>query len=268
MIPKIIHYCWFGGNPLPELAQKCIASWEKFCPDYEIKEWNESNFDVNCCEYVKEANKTKKWAFVSDYARIKILYDSGGLYFDTDVELISNLKNIIEKGPFMGFEDDMQYTVAPGLGLGVTPGLPLYKDILDLYNNQHFLHDDGTINYTTIVVYTTNILKKYGLIKKHGIQYIGGVYIYPQEYFCPMNFNTGEVTITNKTVSIHHYSSSWYTEEEKKYNIFGQKMRSVFGIRIGNSIERIYSLPYRVLRKIDQKGLVGAFKFGIKKLFN
>ena len=138
MIPKVIHYCWFGGNPLPESAQKCIASWRKFLPDYEIKEWNESNFDVNAIPYTAQAYAAKKYAFVSDYARFSILYDNGGLYFDTDVEVIRPMDDIIENGPFMGFEIDasgidFKKAVAPGLGLGANPGLGLYKEILEHY---------------------------------------------------------------------------------------------------------------------------------------
>ena len=116
MIPKIIHYCWFGGNPLPELAIKCIESWKKYLPDYEIKEWNESNFDINCCAYVREAYEAKKWAFVSDYARFWILYQHGGLYFDTDVELIKSIDDLIVKGAFMGCEP---WNAAPALSLSL-----------------------------------------------------------------------------------------------------------------------------------------------------
>ena len=132
MIPKIIHYCWFGRNPLPSLAIKCIASWKKYLPDYEIKEWNEDNFDVDVIPFTKEAYAAKKYAFVSDYARFKILYEEGGLYFDTVVEVIRPLDDIISKGAFMGCECDANDTsvasVAPGLGLGVNPGLGLYKE--------------------------------------------------------------------------------------------------------------------------------------------
>ena len=134
MIPKIIHYCWFGRNPLPELARKCIASWRKYLPDYEIKEWNEDNFDVNIIPYTAEAYAQKKYAFVSDYARFWILYRYGGIYFDTDVEVIRPLDDIIARGCFMGFETDpapkqsgVDACVNPGLGLGVAPGLGLIK---------------------------------------------------------------------------------------------------------------------------------------------
>ena len=133
MIPKVIHYCWFGHNPLPESAVKCINSWRKFMPDYEIKEWNEDNFDVNAIPYTAEAYQMKKYAFVSDYARFWILYQYGGLYFDTDVELIKPIDDIVEKGPFMGIEETCKIIpvnlvgyplVNPGLGISVEQGYP------------------------------------------------------------------------------------------------------------------------------------------------
>lgn len=127
MIPKVIHYCWFGRNELPEKAKQCIESWKKFCPDCEIREWNEQNFDLNCCDYVREAYQAKKWAFVSDYARFQILYNYGGMYFDTDVEVIRSLDDLQNKGPYIGFEEGkrthtgMNYQVNPGLGLACEP---------------------------------------------------------------------------------------------------------------------------------------------------
>ena len=145
-IPKVIHYCWFGGNPLPEMALKCIESWKKFLPDYEIKEWNEKNFDLNICEYVKEAYQAKKWAFVSDYARFWILYHEGGVYFDTDVEVIKPFEDIIENGAFMGCEVterkkklNTDIAVNPGLGLGAPAGLSLYKEILEFCEKYNIL---------------------------------------------------------------------------------------------------------------------------------
>ena len=116
MIPKKIHYCWFGGNPLPELAIKCLESWKKYCPDYEIIEWNETNFNLDSCEYVREAYQAKKWAFVSDYARLKVVYDNGGIYLDTDVELIKSLDRLLKNKSFFGTETTG--VVATGLGFG------------------------------------------------------------------------------------------------------------------------------------------------------
>ena len=244
MIPKIIHYCWFGGNPLPELAVKCIASWKKYFPDYEIKEWNESNFDLNACAYVQEAYAAKKWAFVSDYARFWILYHHGGLYFDTDVEVVKSFDDILARGPFMGKEGEVKgqntadIPCNAGLGLAAAPGLGLYSEILKYYDTQHFIDRDGNINQETVVDKVTSLLKKYGyqgninqetvvdkvtsLLKKYGyqgnneVECIQGVYIYPPEYFCPKSYSTGKLTITPHTHSIHHYTASWFTTHEQR----------------------------------------------------
>lgn len=228
MIPKIIHYCWFGRNPLPPLAEKCIASWKKFLPDYEIKEWNESNFDVNAILYTKEAYEAKKYAFVSDYARFKILYEEGGLYFDTDVEIIAPLDDIIERGPFMGREQlpygatadsavasGLGLGVNPGLGLGVNPGLGLYKELIDLYQPLHFIRKDGSQNLKTVVQYTSELLNKHGLKNNQEIQFVAGIYIYPSEYFSPKNMTSEKITITSNTRTIHHYMASWGTKRPK-----------------------------------------------------
>jgi len=227
MIPKVIHYCWFGRNPLPKLARKCIESWKKYCPDYEIIEWNEDNFDINFCDYVKEAYEAKKYAFVSDYARFKILYEHGGLYFDTDVEIIKSLDNIVEKGGFMGCENDTVPMVAPGLGLGVKPGLELYKELMDVYHSTHFLNEDGTFNQKTVVEYTTEVLQKHGLKDNGEIQEIAGIYIYPKEYFCPKDSVTRELNLTKNSVAIHHYDGSWMESDRKFVNL----VTDVFGYR-------------------------------------
>jgi mannosyltransferase OCH1-like enzyme len=216
IIPKVVHYCWFGGNPLPKDAIKCIESWKRYLPNYEIKEWNESNFDVKIIPYTAEAYEKKKYAFVSDYARFWILYHYGGLYFDTDVEVIKGMDDIIEKGPFMGCENEVKFGctslgVAPGLGLGVTPGLGLYKDILDYYESIHYVLSDGRINPNTVVTITESLLIKKGLKVTNEIQCIDGVYIYPKEYFCPLNYTIMKLDITKNTRSIHLYSGTWQT---------------------------------------------------------
>lgn len=213
MIPKVIHYCWFGRNPLPPLALKCIESWKKFFPDYEIKEWNEDNFDVNAIPYTEEAYKVKKYAFVSDYARFWILYNYGGLYFDTDVEVIKPMNDIIERGSFMGCENEIKENrllyVNPGLGLGCEAGNQVYSDLLDLYAQLHFMTSDGSLNLKTIVHYTTEYLETYGLAKENSIQCIKDIWIYPKEYFCPMDYETQECVFTDNTRTIHHYAASW-----------------------------------------------------------
>lgn len=243
MIPKIIHYCWFGGNPLDAKSQKCIASWKKHFPDYEIKEWNEQNFDINSCQYAREAYQSKKWAFVSDYARFKILYEYGGLYFDTDVEVIKNFSPILEKGAFMGCErkaTDSCMSVAPGLGLGVNPGLGLYKEIIDDYEQSSFYRKDGSLNLYTIVERTTDILNKHGLKNINIIQEIAGITIYPKEYFCPINIDTGKLEITENTYSIHHFAGSWVSKESKLRGKIYRFINRILGENVANCTRTIF----------------------------
>jgi mannosyltransferase OCH1-like enzyme len=213
---KVIHYCWFGKKPLPPIAVKCIASWKKFLPDYEIKEWNEDNFDVNIVPYTGQAYHAKKYAFVSDYARYWILYHYGGLYFDTDVEIIAPLDDIIQRGNFMGRENDESMFVNnenetdPSLVLGANPGLALYKDMLDMYANISFVNEDGSLNNKTIVRYTSEyIMAKGGVSLKDEIQCVDDIYIYPREYFAPVHYEFAKDKFTENTRSIHHYAASW-----------------------------------------------------------
>ena len=233
LIPKVIHYCWFGRNPLPESAIKCINSWKKFFPDYEIKEWNEDNFDVNMIPYTQEAYEAKKYAFVSDYARFWILYKFGGLYFDTDVEVIKPMDDIIERGSFMGIEVDAQSydypLVAPGLGLAVVPGLKLYKDILDYYTPLHFILEDGAFNQVTIVKHTTNVLIANGLKQTNKLQQVAGVWIYPRDFFNPLDSLTGKLKISANSRTIHWYMNSW-SDRGKMYQYLSKLSHRIFGL--------------------------------------
>lgn len=241
MIPKVIHYCWFGRAPLPKLAQKCIASWRKFLPDYEIKEWNEDNFDINTIPYTREAYQMQKYAYVSDYARFYILYHYGGLYFDTDVEIIKPIDDIIAKGSFMGKEPiklswhDMPSTgINPGLGLGAPHGLDLYKEIIDFYSKHHYVSWTGHHkNHETVVEIVTRIMENYETVSiEDGVESCRDIYVYAPEYFCPQNYNTGIISLTRNTVSIHHYAASWVEKEtvwqKVKRRLKGMRVR--FGI--------------------------------------
>ena len=226
-IPKIIHYCWFGGNPLPDLAKKCIASWQKYLPDYEIKEWNEQNFDVSKVLFTDEAYRLKKYAFVSDYVRFWVLYHYGGIYFDTDVEVIRPLDDIIARGPFLGFEcQDGAPVINPhgrmaaGLGMGVYKGHPFFGQMIDHYNHIHYARWNG--NSTAIVIYHTDRYLDYDHkeVLEGGIVRVNDMFIYPTEYFCPINYFKKETNITENTRTIHHYTASWQKGPNRLKNLW------------------------------------------------
>ena len=236
MIPKVIHYCWFGRNPLPESALKCIDSWRKYLPDYEIKEWNEDNFDVNIIPYSRDAYEAKKYAFVSDYARFWILYHYGGIYFDTDVEVIKSFDDIVEKGAFMGLEIDgtkrgTTLAIAPGLGLGAEMGHPVYAIILDSFQSLSYYNEDGTRNSFTMIPLVTSLFINQGLVPNGKMQNIQGVNLYPQRYFNPYESATGRLHITPDTYSIHWYSATWMSPQPKwlvNMKRFVRRLISVF----------------------------------------
>lgn len=224
MIPKKIHYCWFGGNPLPELAQKCIASWKKYCPDYEIIEWNENNFDIHCCKYVEEAYNAKKWAFVSDVARLYALVNYGGIYMDTDVELLNSLDPFLNYEAFSGFE--AMDRIPTGL-MASEKGQVFFKELLDEYKSEYFIKNNGEYDLTTNVERITKQALKYGLKLNNEKQTIKGFTLFPNDYFCPKNLQTLELVITQNTIAIHHFDGSWLPDEDKlakelfkKYNKF------------------------------------------------
>ena len=205
MIPKVIHYCWFGRGELPKSAQKCIASWRKYLPDYEIMQWNEDNFDVNVVPYTAQAYAARKWAFVSDYARMWVLYHHGGLYFDTDVEVVASFDDITAAGAFMGIElaDGERIAVAPGLGLGMEAGNAICREVLDRFEQSDFAETNG------IVPITTDTLLCHGLRPVNEVQQIDDITVYPIDYFNPLDDATGRLRRTENTRSIHWYSKTW-----------------------------------------------------------
>ncbi len=237
MVPKKIHYCWFGGKELPASALKCIASWKKYMPEYEIIRWDESNFDINGSSYSAEAYKMGKYAFVSDFARFKILYENGGVYFDTDVELLKSLDELLKDGPYMGMENGIY--VNPGLGMSAIPGMSFLGDIVKFYSSIHFLKEDGSINYNTVVFHTTNILKANGWTGKESK--IAGFRIYPQDYFCPLDYETGKLKITYNTYTIHHYNATWITPQQMLY----RKIKHMFGERVARFCSSLINLIKR-----------------------
>ena len=207
MIPHKLHYCWFGYNKKPKLIQKCIASWRKYLPDWEIIEWNESNYDVTGNSYMWEAYGKKKWAFVVDFARFDILNRYGGVFLDTDVELLRTIpKKILQYEAFTGFESDN--TVNPGLIYASEAGQIMLRCIIREYEGKCFGRKiDGRME--NIVDIVTDVLKCHGLETNNEFQIVEGLAVFPKEYFCCFNHETQSFEIANDTVSIHHYYASW-----------------------------------------------------------
>lgn len=212
MIPKVIHYCWFGGANLPWDVKKCIRSWEKYCPDYEIKQWDESNFDINCHPFVQAAYKSKAWAFVSDYARLKIIYENGGVYLDTDVELLKNLDFLLENQCYLGVQQG-GYLCATGLGFGATKGNPVIREMLGEYDKTEFSSDSK--ERIACPYLNTRAIERMGYVYTEDIWGGNGITVYPCRYFDPITVGDRENLLCEDTVSIHHYSASWLSGQAR-----------------------------------------------------
>lgn len=229
-IPKVIHYCWFGGNELPPLAKKCIKSWKEKCPDYEIVCWNEDNFDLNQNTYMRQAYEAGKWAFASDYARLKVVYDHGGIYLDTDVELLKPLDSLLENTGFMGFEPGG--VVSTGLGFGAEKGHKVIEEFLKDYEDARFLLDDGSYDLTPCPKRNTEVLKRLGMDPGKGHQTFLDMVFLPEAYLCPMNYYTGKIRITKDTYSIHHYSASWTSAVSRRTT----RIKRLIGVKLYNKL--------------------------------
>ena len=207
MIPKVVHYCWFGRGEMPELAKKCIASWKTFLPDYEIKEWNEDNFDINSNQYIREAYESRKFAFVTDYVRLYAIYMEGGIYMDTDVEVMGNYDKFLHHHAFSGFETDGN--VPTGI-MAAEKGSIWAKELLDMYDNRKFIMADGSFDMTTNTTVITKYMLGKGLVLNNRYQDFPGLCtMYPAEFFCPKDHRTGKIKCTHNTVCIHHFAGTW-----------------------------------------------------------
>lgn len=231
-IPKIIHYCWFGKGEKNELIEKCIESWKKYLPDYKIIEWNEDNFDINSNTYVKQAYECRKWAFVTDYVRLYVIYTYGGIYLDTDVEILKNLDIFLDDDAFSGYETD--FSIPTGI-IASKKGNDLIKLLLKDYDKRYFIKQDGSYDYTTNVETITNYIKKNFNINLDGkyqkIKY--NFVIYPKEYFCPKDWKDGSLKITNNTYAIHHFNGSWCElQEERKKRKLKKRLKKIIKISV------------------------------------
>ena len=258
MIPKKIHYCWFGGNPLPDSAKMCIESWHKFCPDYEIIEWNESNFDINCCDYASEAYAAKKWAFVSDVARLHALVTQGGVYMDTDVEVIRPLDHLLQHEAFACFE--RENAIATCL-MACQTGHSLFREVLQMYNSLHFLKSDGTNDQTTNVVRITSYCTKHGLKLNGSQQTVAGLTIFPSDYFSPFDYETGKMHQSSNTYSIHWFDATWYEPADQYGKQLKWKLNKFMPAKMAYNVSKFIAIT-------KYHGLGETFKRAAKKVMN
>ena len=223
MIPKTIHYCWFGKGEMPELALRCIESWQKFMPDYEYKLWNEENFDVNVVPYTKEAYEARKFAFVTDYVRLWALYNEGGVYMDTDVEILKPLDDLLRLSAFTGYEGSKTQPPVTGL-MASAPHGEWVKEQLDDYDNAHFVKEDGSFDMTTNTVRISKIMRSNGFVQDGKYSVYKDLHVFPTDYFCPRQ-TTGEFLLTENTYCDHHFMGTWNGNSQEGWlrRIIGQK---------------------------------------------
>ena len=248
MIPKLIHYCWFGRGKMPVLAKKCMGSWKIHLPDYQIKLWNEDNFDISSNSYVLEAYQARKFAFVTDYVRLFALYNEGGIYMDTDVEVVKNLDRFLDLPAFSGFEGEKY--VPTGIMASEKNG-PWVKEQLHYYTNRHFILSDRTLDTTTNVHIISDNMRNGGFIFDNSIQnYKGIITLFPSDYFCPKSYETGRINITQNTYCIHHFAESWIP----KSKIIKKRIINILGIRNSIMIKKLIKI-----KKSITNGLTGKF---------
>ncbi|HSQ22221.1 MAG TPA: glycosyltransferase [Coriobacteriia bacterium] len=246
-IPHVFHYCWFGGNPKPELLERCIASWTRVMPGWDVVEWNEDNYDVGKNAYMREAHEAGAWAFASDYARFDIVNTHGGVYLDTDVELLKPIPaSVLADEAFTGIESAGR--VAPGLIYGSVPGHPFLSEMLESYEGAHFLID-GRPDLTPMPRRITAILEGHGYRQEDVLQKVAGVTIYPSEVFCGFDMDVREPNVTENTISTHHYAGTWAGKRGASSRRLRTLIKRVVGIR-----------AYRTLLSIKRRffGIRGA----------
>ena len=251
-IPKVIHYCWFGGNQKPELVEKCIQSWKKYCPDYEIIEWNEGNFDIHSNCFVEEAYQMKKWAFVADYVRLYACYTCGGVYLDSDVELLQPIDKFLKNDAFAGFETKDSPAMAV---IGCVKGHKLFGELLDYYTERHFIVD-GELDMTPNTIIVTRMMVERGIKLDGKQQTVSGCVFYPEIVFCPNNFRRIFYRYSQKSYAVHHILGSWGLSPIYKRSLYKRVVmycvrisRDTIGTKNTGKIIRILKKEERMKRK-------------------
>lgn len=239
MIPKIIHYCWFGGKPIPKLERKCMQSWGQMLPDYQIMRWDESTFDVYSHPFTAAAYKAKKYAFVADYVRLYALQKYGGIYLDTDIEIVKSFDDLLHYSAFGGFETSsiMQTGV-----LAMTSESIIFQEFFEIYQTIPYEVDDKGYNKTLPnSAFLAQVLSKHGLKFDNSHQTIEGMEIFPQEYFCPIDQATREIKVTPKTYTIHYLSGSWFNKRQRFTNSCKRKLGQLLGFNTIRFIRRLFA---------------------------
>lgn len=256
MIPKIIHYCWFGKKELPDIVKHCIKSWERVMPDYEIRFWNEENVPINDFKFMKDAYSVGKYAFVSDYARYWILKQYGGFFLDSDVEVLKRFDILRGESIFFAFNKHIKQSVLfvnPGLIIGVEPNNEVIGEILQKYNSISFLGHDGKpqLQYSSPRILTDYLLRKCGLEIKDCIQRLNnGIVIYPTDYFDPINPRKlfgNKLEMTDNTIGIHHCAASWVPMKKKVLMFLSIVSRNVFGDALIDLLRGKEQMKYKSL---------------------
>jgi hypothetical protein len=264
MIPKIIHYCWFGSNPIPQEHAAYIEDWKCLLspPGYEFKLWNENNFDINTVPFTAQVAAVKKWGFIVDYIRAWVVFNYGGIYVDTDVEILKPLDDLLDNMCFSGFEDK-QY-VNPGNIFAGEKGCVIAKELMDFYASYNFINGDGEPNLVPSPRIFTDLLMKYGLKQNGEYQVLkDGIFTaYPVEYFCPMVYKTGKIKMTLNTYSIHHFASSWYSEIDQ---FFVQRRRIIIGKFGDNILSTGIVIFLNICTRIKKQGLRKGLAYYIRK---
>lgn len=245
MIPKIVHYIWFGGKPFPEKIQRCIDSWRKFLPDYEFKLWNETTFDVTTCNFTQQAYENKKWAFVSDYVRVWALRKYGGWYLDTDIEILKPLSPFEDKRLVLGTDHDGALTAL----MGSEKGHPYWQKVLDQYDSMNFVNEDGSFNMIVNNTHLQKILAEYGYKFENKYQELDeGIYIYPDDFFHVANVEKGTIHRTDNSYAIHWHTLLWTSDMSHFLRFFRLHiMKPILG---ENSFMKIYSIITKPFKKI------------------
>lgn len=246
MIPKIIHYCCYGDKKISHKAEKCIASWKKYCPEYQIIKWDGTNTDFKRIDALYEAYKNEKWAFVSDIVRLLAVYEMGGIYMDTDVEIIRPIDDLLENHCYFGFEN--KYRINTGHGFGAEPGNQIIGNMIKEYENIAFYDSKNRFKVITCSIINTQVLRRIGLQEEDRCQTLGTVKIYSSDYFCPKNYQTGRMQCTSDTYSIHHYEGSWLPVKLRLklcyFHMIGDK-----GLKIHTKIKNFFKRTVNMYRK-------------------